>query len=200
MAQRLALPVNQMRITVGYKHPWYPKNPSTKGLTHYGVDCTYINTSKTTLYGLGVGEVTHIGMDTLLGGCVVVKYLNCECTDGKIRNLAVRYYHMDSISVKKGQKVTLDTKLGHMGNKGKYSSGRHLHFEIDTDINYPQYTPTLKVSSNIAKAGTDSTINPTLALWIKRSHPENQQVMSPYTPDKDRNPSVDYKDLEYKIM
>jgi len=35
----------------------------------------------------------------------------------------------------------------------------HLHVELDTDTEHPEFSPTLSRSSNILKKGTDSTIN-----------------------------------------
>lgn len=44
-----------------------------------------------------------------------------------------------------GQKITKDTVLGTMGNTGIYSTGVHLHLEIDTDTNekYACWSPTV---------------------------------------------------------
>lgn len=172
MAQRLILPINQMEITVGYKHPWYNR---TQKRTHHGVDAVH-GKGKTYLYGCGSGTVSHCGRDNVLGNVVAVKYPNVRCKDGVVRNLVVRYFHMASIKCKVGQKVDINTLLGYYGNTGKYSQGAHLHLEVDTDYNYPNYTPELSKSSNIFKAGVDTTINPTLVFNVKNQAPEWQTV------------------------
>lgn len=92
-----------------------------------------------------------------------------------MRDLAVRYYHLEKINVKVGQKITKDSRLGLYGNTGA-SSGAHLHIEIDTDVKYPNYTPQTSKSNNVLKAGSDSTINPVTALWVKKTSPDNQSV------------------------
>ena len=63
------------------------------------------------------------------------------------------------------------------GNTGA-SSGDHLHIEVDTDVNYPNYTPQTSKSNSVLKAGVDSTINPTMALYVKATKPDNQSVKS----------------------
>lgn len=172
MAQKLILPINKMEITVGYKHPWYNR---TQKRTHHGIDAVH-GGGKTHLYACGVGKVTHCGRDNVLGNVVAVVYKDVLCADGKVRDLAVRYFHMASIKCKVGQTTTTDTLLGYYGNTGQYSQGAHLHCEVDTDINYPHYTPELKGNSNVFKAGIDSTINPTQVFFIKKQAPEWQTV------------------------
>ena len=77
--------------------------------------------------------------------------------------------------VKAGDKITKDTRLGLYGSTGA-STGDHLHIEIDTDTKYPNYTPQIGKNSGVLKAGTDSTINPTTALYVKTTSPDNQSV------------------------
>jgi murein DD-endopeptidase MepM/ murein hydrolase activator NlpD len=48
--------------------------------------------------------------------------------------LATRYLHMNSIDVRKGQKVYPGQKIGVAGNKGPIPGmGKHLHFEVSKD-------------------------------------------------------------------
>lgn len=40
-----------------------------------------------------------------------------------------RYFHLSAVSVKRGNKVTVNQKIGEVGSTG-YSTGNHLHYEI----------------------------------------------------------------------
>ena len=172
MSQKLILPINKCRITAGYKNAKYKKQ---FGYTHYGIDMTDQARSDRRVYASGKGTVHSCGWHPSGGNVITIIYPECRLTNGVIRDLSVRYFHLDSILVKKGDKVTKDTVIGMYGNTGA-SSGAHLHIEIDTDVKYPNYSPQTSKSNDVLKAGTDSTINPTLALWVKPSSPDNQSV------------------------
>ena len=172
MAQKLILPINATRITAGYKNANYHKD---FGYIHFGMDMTDKNRSDKRVWGSGKGKITHCGWHPSGGNVVVAVYEDCELTDGKVKDLAIRYFHLDAIKVKAGQAITKDTVIGLYGNTGA-SSGAHLHIEIDTDVKYPNYTPQTSKSNGVLNAGTDSTINPVTALWCKTSAPDNQSV------------------------
>lgn len=172
MAQKLILPINATRVTAGYKNSNYKKQ---FGYTHYGMDLTDQAKSDKTIWGSGKGKITHCGWHPTGGNVVVAVYKDCQLTDGTIRDLAIRYFHLDKIYVTAGQAITKDTKLGLYGNTGS-SSGAHLHIEIDTDTKYPNYTPQTSKSNEVLKSGTDSTIHPAKALYIKGTAPDNQSV------------------------
>ena len=112
-----------------------------------------------------------------MGNVVVIRYNNCQLKNGTTKDLIQRLYHLDRIDVVKGQSITKDTRVGLYGNTGKYTTGAHLHVEFDTDVNYPTYSPTLSSSSNIIKAGTDSTLNPAQVMYVKNSAPDYQSVV-----------------------
>lgn len=173
MAQRLILPINNCRITSGYKNSNYKRQ---FGYTHYGVDMTDKNRRNLTVWASGVGEVKLTGWSNSGGNVVIVVYKDCLLTDGTVKDLTIRYYHLDSISVKAGQKVTKDSKLGNYGNTGA-SAGDHLHLEIDEDTKYYQYTPQISRDNGVLKKGTDSTINPTKCLYVKTSAPDYQSII-----------------------
>lgn len=172
MAQKLILPINKTRITSGYKNANYRKQ---FGYTHYGVDLTDQARTDKTVYASGKGTVTHCGYHPTGGNVIVIVYPECRLTDGSIRDLVIRYYHLDTIKVKVGQAVTKDTVIGFYGNTGA-SSGAHLHIEIDVDTKYPNYTPQTSRSNEVLKSGIDSTINPTKALYVKSSKPDYQSI------------------------
>ena len=117
---------------------------------------------------------------------VVAVYKNCELPNGQVKDVAMRYYHLDKIYVKVGDKITKDTKLGLYGNTGT-SSGAHLHLETDFDTKYPNYTPQMGRSgnNNVLMAGNDKTlVHPNQVLWVKTTAPDNQpfmiQAMTPW--------------------
>ena len=173
MAQKLILPINATRITAGYKNANYRKE---FGYTHYGLDLTDKARSDKRVWGSGKGKVTHAGWHPSGGNVVVIVYEDCQLVNGQVDDLAIRYFHLDSIAVKVGQVISKDTVIGMYGNTGA-SSGAHLHMEIDMDTKYPNYSPQTSKSNDVLKAGVDSTIKPTLALWCKTSAPDNQSVV-----------------------
>ncbi|MGP1909887.1 M23 family metallopeptidase [Metabacillus sp. JX24] len=173
-AQKLIQPVNNAYITAGYLNAKYEQR---FGFKHYGWDLTSSSGSRA-VWASGSGTVLATGYDNVLGNTVIVKYPDAYIhSTGKTRDLVFRYNHLDSIAVSKGTRVTKDSRLGNYGNTGKYSTGAHLHFEIDTDTVYYQYSPTLASSSNIIKAGTAGTVlSPRSVLYTKVSDPDNQSI------------------------
>ena len=172
MAQKLILPINEARITAGYKNANYKRD---FGYTHYGVDLTDKNKKTLTVWGSGDGKVVEAGWSNSGGNVVIVVYNDCLLTDGTVKDLTIRYYHLDKITCKKGDRINKDSRLGLYGNTGA-SSGAHLHIEIDVDVSFPCHTPQIAKNSGVLKAGTDSTINPTTCLYVKTSSPDNQSI------------------------
>ena len=172
-AQYLIQPVNKTILSAGYMNTKY-KNKF--GFQHYGHD-VYSGSGDLTVYASGNGEVIECGYDSTLGNVVVVRYNNAynEKTK-KAQDVIMRYYHLASISVNKKATVNKDTKLGVMGSTGKYSLGIHLHYEIDTDTDYPCYSPTVGTSGTLIKAGTPTTVNPAYFIHTKASAPDNQTM------------------------
>lgn len=100
-------PVKEMSVTQGYKffHP---------GLDLDGVTGDTIKPIKNGK--VEVAEFSSVGY----GKHVIVDHGN---------NLKSLYAHLSKISVKEGQEVTTDTKIGEMGDTG-HSFGDHLHLEV----------------------------------------------------------------------
>ena len=188
MSQNLAMPLNTSEITVGYKNyaPGYKIND--KPAIHYEVDFkgkTYKKTDDFCASGdgivMGVNE-TFIPKDQrsglpkyTVGRWVAVKYYDVE----GYGDLIVRYYHLASVKVKKGDTVNLDTILGEYGSSGDYCYGKHIHAEVDTDTTYWNYTPTISAATACGlKPGytgaKDTTVNPLLVFKLKLSEPEKQ--------------------------
>lgn len=172
--QYLILPLNKAQLTAGYKNAQYKQK---FGFTHYGCDLSNGANDDRTLWAMGEGTVKAAGFDNIFGNTVVVVYPDCYIHGtGKTQDLTVRLYHMASVAVKAGQKVTTATKLGVMGNTGKYTTGPHVHVEIDTDTQMPTYAPGLGGNSNIIKKGVDTTLKPADVLYIKPTAPDKQSL------------------------
>ena len=124
MAQKLINAINDCRITAGVYNTNYKKQ---FGWVHYGLDMTSKSNNRT-IWGSGKGEITHCGWHKSGGNVIVAVYKDCLLPDGRVKDIAMRYYHLDKIYVKVGDKITKDTKLGLYGNTGT-SSGAHLHIE-----------------------------------------------------------------------
>lgn len=98
---------------------------TSKGKTsdfHDGVDYATYGV-KLAQYPVADGVVLSCGTDWAYGGA---KYIWV-----KYENLGVKmlHYHLDSISVKKGQSVNKNTVLGYTGKTGK-ATGIHLHLGL----------------------------------------------------------------------
>ena len=177
MSQKLILPINKCRITASYLNKNYEKE---FGYTHYGVDMTDKDRKDYTVYASGKGKVSHAGFNKSGGNVVVIIYRDCQLPNGGTRDIVLRYFHLKTIKVKVGQNVNKDTVIGLYGNTG-YSSGSHLHLEVDTDVYYPNYTPQIASGSSneVLKKGVAHTmLNPVEVLWVKKTRPDYQTVVS----------------------
>lgn len=162
MTEKAILPLNEARMTAGYKNATYLKE---MGFAHYGVDMADDNRAQLQVYAPFTFKVTHVGFDELMGWTIIgvsVNDIDVHYGPKKgARRLAIRMAHLSKTMVKVGDIVRPEgDAIALYGNTGKYGESPHLHVELDTDITYTNYSPTLKGSSNIWKAGTDSTIHP----------------------------------------
>lgn len=162
MTEKAILPLNNARITAGYKSAAYRKK---MGFQHFGTDMADLNRKDFAVYAPFKMKIVAVGNDMLMGGSLIavsVNLINVHYGPKKgARRLVVRMAHLAKNYVKVGDVVEPEgNKIADYGSTGKYGGSAHLHIEIDTDINYPQYSPTLSRSSNIWKAGRDSTLNP----------------------------------------
>jgi len=106
-----------IRITSGFG---YRRHPITKKWSfHEGIDISA--TKRTEVYSTSDGVVENIYKDkTGYGNRIVIQH--------KYGYKTV-YAHLSSISVKKGQHVKLNEKIGYVGSTGM-STNNHLHYEI----------------------------------------------------------------------
>lgn len=162
MIEKAILPLNNARITAGYKNPTYHK---AMGFQHFGIDMADLKRKDLSVYAPFKMKVAFVGNDTLMGGTIIAVSENLiDVHYGPKKGahrLVVRMAHLAKVYVKVGDVVVPENaKIADYGSTGRYGGSPHLHIELDTDIDYPTYSPTLSRSSNIWKKGTDSTLNP----------------------------------------
>ena len=162
MIEKAILPLNNARITAGYKNPTYHK---AMGFQHFGIDMADLKRKDLSVYAPFRMKVAFVGSDTLMGGTIIAvseNMIDVHYGPKKgARRLVVRMAHLAKCFVKVGDVVEPEgDEIAVYGSTGRYGGSPHLHIELDTDINYPTYSPTLSRSSNIWKAGTDSTVHP----------------------------------------
>lgn len=171
--QKLILPINAAKLTASMKTDSYRRR---FGFEHYGVDMVCTSGSRT-LYASGNGKVVAAGRDRVVGNVVAVCYPNAlHRPTGKAMDVVFRYYHLETILVKEGERVTKDTRLGVYGNTGSLKMA--LHLEADTDVAHPLYSPTVG-SSDFLRGRTQGANDKTLSSpveWLHRktSAPDNQ--------------------------
>lgn len=177
--QKLILPINKCKLTASWKTSAYTNR---FGYMHYGADMVSTAGSQT-VYASGDGVVVASGLDSVVGNVVAVLYLDAKNSrTGAVQDIIVRYFHFDSRKVNKWDKVTKDTVLGLYGSTGLVGTGKHLHIEVDSDIAYPLYSPTVLNSSLLRGrylGANDKTMsNPMEWLFCKMSPPDYQTYVT----------------------
>lgn len=133
MSNGFLSPLRGGKITASYMNPAYRNR---FGFNHYGMDMVATDGDwrvRASEYGM----VLFTGVDEILGGTLVVQY-------GKI---VARYFHLQSTVCTAGDWVEQGEVIALAGNTGRYTTGRHLHIEFDTDTKYWNWTPTLSAST-----------------------------------------------------
>ena len=97
----------------------YRTNPVTKKKEGHNGNDYGTNGKKVPCYAVDEGTVLKVSRDRFGANFVYVRY-------PKLSHVGL-YYHLDSVSVKVGQKVTSNTQIGIVGTTGQ-STGVHLHF------------------------------------------------------------------------
>ena len=170
--QNLIFPVNNARITAGYKVSKY----ETLGYgRHYGtdyVDADHIGEiGNRNIIASGLGKIYRSGWDRNVGYFACIVYPDALIMENGRRtkkDVAVRYWHMKSLDIPTVTDTTTPVEIskneviGTMGQEGKVANGIHLHVECDTDVTpeYTYWTPTHFASPHIFQNGTDTTISP----------------------------------------
>ena len=146
-SQLLIYPMKRATISGGYKNAKYT---SAYGYVHFGTDFDSQDGSAFDVIASGDGVVlgTEFNSGNSIGGVVVIKYSKVYIPSTKtVRDLIVRYYHMDKVYVSKGDKVSAYESIGHVSATHKWFN--HVHMEMDTDTAYPFNTP--QVSEGASK-------------------------------------------------
>lgn len=116
----LKLPVQGARNSSPFGHKRIMKSPkgSESVTIHKGED--YAIHKGTPIYSGASGRVLLAEERIVSGNTVIIEHLP---------GVVTVYYHMDSISVKKDEIVSVGDKIGEVGSTG-FSTGPHLHWEI----------------------------------------------------------------------
>ncbi|MBQ9535001.1 MAG: M23 family metallopeptidase [Clostridia bacterium] len=110
-----AIPVNGA-VTSHFGYRIHPISGNTT--FHYGVDLRAAIGKR--IGAFAAGKVSETGYGRIYGN-----YVRLEHADG----YTSFYAHLNKISVKKGEKLSMGDKVGEAGSTG-YSTGSHLHFEL----------------------------------------------------------------------
>ena len=105
----------------GWITSWYGwRDDPFSGLRtfHTGVDIGAAHGS--TVRAAMEGVVSSTGYNSVSGNYVIIAHHS---------GYASMYAHLDSIAARKGQRVSIGTPIGAVGNTG-YSTGSHLHFTV----------------------------------------------------------------------
>jgi murein DD-endopeptidase MepM/ murein hydrolase activator NlpD len=122
----LAWPLDNVTITQYFGNtPFATQNPQIyNGKGHTGVD--FRASLGTRIKASASGVVEGTGNTDLVPGCYSYgKWIMIKHNNG----LSTLYAHLSSISVTKGQTVTVGDVIGYSGSTG-YSTGPHLHFGV----------------------------------------------------------------------
>lgn len=119
-SQLLIYPMKKATISAGCRNVAYR---NYYGYDHYGTDFDTKDGSAFDVIASGEGEVlgTEFNSGNSIGGVVVIKYSKVYIPSTKtVRDLIVRYYHMDKVYVSKGDKVSAYESIGHVSATHKW--------------------------------------------------------------------------------
>lgn len=168
--QKAILPLKDARVTAGWHSIPYLRQMKFK---HFGMDMADLTRTNLNIVAPFDMKIIAYGNDTLMGNTIIaVSVHKIDIHSGRYkgeRQLTIRMAHLSAIgkSVKKGAIIKQGEYIGRYGSTGRYGGSPHLHVELDVDVKYPTYSPTLGGNSNIWKRGVgDTTINPMDAFKV----------------------------------
>lgn len=144
----------------------FPKGFTFRSRTEYG--CTFVGTSGL-LCSSGKGWIRASGFSPIFQNFICVVYDNVVSTRGEdVGSVLFRYCNLDTILVKHAGKIHTKMPLGTVClNKNR---NYQFYLEVDKDIKYATYTPSLESKSGGLHAGyrgeNDTTIDPLNLLHI----------------------------------
>ncbi len=131
---KMIWPVTGFRVTSNFGYRRHPIH--RKRIMHTGLDLA--KPRNTPVKAADSGTVIHSGWRGGYGKVVMINHGN---RNGQ--NIVTLYAHLQSTSVRKGQKVSKGNIVGKVGSTG-YSTGPHLHFEVRRNgkpVNPRSYLP-----------------------------------------------------------
>ncbi|WP_149038989.1 M23 family metallopeptidase, partial [Exiguobacterium sp. SH31] len=122
MNEKAILPLNNTRITAGYKNASYHR---AMGFRHFGIDMADLNRKDLDVYAPFKMKIVAVGNDTLMGGTIIgISESPIDVHYGPkkgARRLVVRMAHLAKMFVKVGDIVSPENaKIADYGSTGKY--------------------------------------------------------------------------------
>lgn len=196
--QILIYPMKEATIGAGFLNPKYPTDKDHP-FNHFGHDyCTLGNDDFDTIAS-GNGTVLNIEKNTNSLGCIaVIKYDNVYIPSQKrCKDLILRYIHMATISVKKGDIVKPYQTLGRVWRKHKWWN--HVHVEIDVDTAHPYHTCQVREESSVLLRGSktyDTMLNPVDVFVIGKNQTAIVHPLAVYATNVDK---PKYKESDFIV-
>ncbi len=97
---------------------------SRQGFSHHTTESIDVAVGNTGVFATHTGTVVMAERDSCYGNRVRIKS-NCNGKD-----FISQYAHLEGISVRNGQAVTMGQSIGLSGNTGSCTTGPHLHYEF----------------------------------------------------------------------
>jgi len=182
-------PINHMKVGYGYMNKKYVQQrivvfrDGTAG-KHYGADYWSADgdtriwpSCKGIVFATSYNLKNH--EDSTFGQSIVVYYESAyNWRRRRFQPLLAYYFHLSEILVEPKEPVTTAKRLGIMGTTGLHSSGVHLHFQLDANVDDPLALPCINRTTMFHPAKRHTHLDPADFLYTKTSPPDLQTVAS----------------------
>lgn len=198
-SQILIYPMMECTVAAGFKNKKYAMDPQHK-FTHYGVDFDERGASGFDVMASGNGVVLGVERNTnQVGGVVVIQYDKVfNPSTGKSISYVARYYHLQTITTRKGRKVKAYDVIGTVS--GSHPWWNHVHMELDTDTKFPFYTPQVSESASrmLKRRGANgrTVVNPIDVLVIGKKQTAQIHPLAVYVDPAADTPKYYEKDFD----